>query len=342
MNAIVLREPGGPDVLRYEEVDRPVLHRGEVLVKVKAASVNHLDVWIRSGLAAYGTKYPHVMGSDLSGEVFEVAPDVKGFKPGDRVTVDPGIRCLKCDHCLAGDNNICRHMGLVGASTWGGYAEYAKVSEDNLIPLPAHVSFEDGAAFPLTFLTAWHMLADRGDLRGGQSVLIIAGGSGIGVAAIQIAKLFGAKVIATAGGVEKMSRLIGLGADHVIDHRTEDIYKRVMDFTSGDGVDMVFEHVGPATLGKSLSSLKKGGRLAICGATTGPEATLDLRHLFSRQLDVRGSFLGTRGELLKVAALVAEGKLKPVIDEVFPLKEAARAHRKMEKSGHFGKMILVP
>ncbi len=342
MNAIVLREPGGPGVLKYEQMDRPVPHRGEVLVKVKAAAVNHLDIWIRSGLGAYGAKYPHIIGSDFSGEVFEVSPDVKNFKPGDRVAVDPGIRCLKCDHCLEGDNNICRHMGLIGASTWGGYAEYAKVSEDNLIPLPAHVSFEEGAAFPLTFLTAWHMLANRGDLRGGQSVLIIAGGSGIGVAAIQIAKLFGARVIATAGGKEKTARLLDLGADHVIDHKTEDIHKRVMDFTAGDGVDMVFEHVGPATLGKSLASLKKGGKLAICGATTGPEATLDLRHLFTRQLDVRGSFLGTRAELLKVAALVAEGKLKPVIDEVFPLKEAASAHMKMEKSAHFGKIILTP
>ena len=342
MNAIVLRGPGGPEALKYEQVDRPVPHRGEVLVKVKAASVNHLDIWIRSGLAAYGTKYPHVIGSDFSGEVYEVAPDVKNFKIGDRVAVDPGIRCLKCPHCLEGDNNICLHMGLMGASTWGGYAEYAKVSEDNLILLPAHVSFEEGAAFPLTFLTAWHMLANRGDLRGGQSVLIIAGGSGIGVAAIQIAKLFGAMVIATAGGPEKTARLFDLGADHVIDHKKEDIHKRVMDFTYGQGVDIVFEHVGPATLGKSISSLKKGGKLAICGATTGPEATIDLRHLFSRQLEIRGSFLGTRSELHKVAAFVAEGKLKPVIDEVFPLKDAALAHEKMEKSAHFGKLILAP
>lgn len=342
MNAIVLRGPGGPEALRYEQIERPVPHRGEVLVKVKAAAVNHLDIWIRSGLASYGTKYPHVPGSDFSGEVFEVSPDVKDFTPGDRVLVDPGLRCLKCDRCLEGNNNICRSMGIIGASCWGGYAEYAKVNADNLVPLPPHIGFEEGAAFPLTFLTSWHMLSGRAELKAGQSVLIIAGGSGIGVAAIQIAKLMGAMVVATAGGPEKTSRLAELGADHVIDHGKEDIKKRVMDFTNGEGVDVVFEHVGPATFQSSLGSLKKGGKLVICGATTGPEVTFDLRGLFSRQLDIMGSFLGTRRELLAVTKLVAEGRLKPVIDEVLPLREAARAHEKMQMRAHFGKLILVP
>ncbi|MDA8388006.1 MAG: zinc-binding dehydrogenase [Nitrospiraceae bacterium] len=342
MNAIVLRGPGGPEALKYEQIDRPVPRRGEVLIRVKAVSVNRLDVWIRSGLASYGTTYPHIPGCDFSGEVSEVAPDVKDFKPGDRVIADPGIRCLKCDYCLSGDNNLCRRMGIVGASSWGGYAEYAKVSADNLVPLAPHTGFEEGAAFPLTFLTAWHMLSSRAELKAGQTVLIIAGGSGIGVAAVQIAKLFGAVVIATAGGPEKTSRLTGLGADHVIDHRNEDIRRRVMDFTSGQGVDAVFEHVGPATFGSSLASLKKGGRIVICGATAGPEVTVALRDLFSRQIDIRGSFLGTRRELITVCDLVARGKLKPVIDEVIPLRDAARAHARMEKSAHFGKIILVP
>ncbi len=342
MNAIVLRGPGGPEALRYEQVERPVPRRGEVLVRVKAASVNHLDIWIRSGLAAYGTKYPHVPGCDFSGEVFEVAPDVKDLKPGDRVIADPGIRCLKCDYCLEGNNNICRRMGIIGASCWGGYAEFARVSADNLVPLSPHVSFEEGAAFPLTFLTAWHMLSNRAALKAGETVLIIAAGSGIGVAAVQMAKLMGARVIATAGGQAKTSRLFGLGADHVIDHKKEDIRQRVMDITSGQGTDVVFEHVGPATFASSMASLKKGGRLVTCGATTGPEVTFDLRGLFSRQIDIRGSFLGTRRELLTVCELVGQGKLKPVIDEIFPLKEAARAHEKMEKSAHFGKMILAP
>ncbi|MDA8325007.1 MAG: zinc-binding dehydrogenase [Nitrospiraceae bacterium] len=342
MNAIVLGGPGGPEALRYEQIERPVPRRGEVLVRVKAVSVNHLDLWIRSGLAAYGTKYPHILGCDFSGEVFEVAPDVKDFKPGDRIVADPGIRCLKCDYCLEGNNNLCRRMGIIGASCWGGYAEFARVSADNLVPLLPHVSFEEGAAFPLTFLTAWHMLSSRAALKAGETVLIIAGGSGIGVAAVQIAKLFGGTVIATAGGAEKTSRLIGLGADHVIDHRKEDIGRRVMEITAGQGVEVVFEHVGPATFASSLSSLKKGGRLVTCGATTGPEVTFDLRGLFSRQIDIKGSFLGTRRELLTVCDLVARGKLKPVIDEVLPLEEAARAHGKMEKSAHFGKIVLVP
>ena len=342
MNAIVLEEPGGPEALKWREIERPVPRRGEVLIRVRAVSVNRLDVWIRSGLASYGTQYPHIPGCDFSGEVFEVAPDVKDFNPGDRVIVDPGIRCLKCDYCLSGGNNLCRRMGIIGASSWGGYAEYAKVSAENLIRLAPRMGFEEGAAFPLTFLTAWHMLVSRVELKAGQTVLVIAGGSGIGVAAVQIAKLLGAQVIATAGGPEKTSRLAGLGADHVIDHRKEDIRQRVMDFTAGEGVDAVFEHVGPATFKSSMASLKRGGRLVICGATTGPEAAVALRDLFSREIDIRGSFLGTRRELLTVSDLVAGGRLKPVIDEVIPLKEAARAHEKMEKSAHFGKIILVP
>ncbi|MDA8169905.1 MAG: zinc-binding dehydrogenase [Nitrospiraceae bacterium] len=342
MKAIVLREFGGPDVLRYEEIERPVPHRGEVLVKVKAVSVNHVDIWVRSGLTAYGTKLPHVPGCDISGEVFEVAPDVKDWKPGDKVLVDPGIRDLKCEFCLTGRNNICDHFGIIGAAAWGGYAEYAKVNADNLLRIPRDMDFETAAAFPLTFMTAWHMLAGRACVTAGETVLVIAGGSGIGVAAIQIARLHGAKVIATAGGKEKTLKAADLGADYVIDHKSEDICQRVMDITRNRGVDVVFEHVGPATFGKSLRSLRKGGRLVTCGATTGPEVAMDLRYVFSRQLDIMGSIMGTRQELLRITELFAEKKLEAVIDQSFPLEEARRAHEKMEKSAHFGKLLLVP
>ncbi len=342
MKAVVLREFGGPDKLKTEEIERPVPYKGEVLVKVKAVSINHVDIWVRSGLTAYGTKLPHILGCDYAGEVFEVAPDVKDWRPGDRVLIDPGLRDLECEHCLKGDNNICDHFGIVGSTIWGGYAEYAKINAGNLVHLPERVGFEEGAAFPLAFITAWHMLFARGGLEAGQTVLVIAGGSGIGSAAIQMAKLAGATVIATAGGTEKVKRLHGLGADYAIDHKAEDFYKRAMEITNGKGVDVVFEHVGPATFEKSLRSLKKNGRLCICGATTGPVVNLDLRYLFSRQLNVLGSIMGTRQELLTITRLVGEGKLKPVIDEVFPLEKAADAHRKMEESRHFGKILLRP
>lgn len=342
MKAILVRQFGGPEALRYEEVERPSPKRGEVLVKVRAVSLNRLDIWVRGGLTAYGTTLPHVLGCDFSGEVGEVSPDVKDFAFGDRVVVDPALRCLHCDYCLSGRNNLCRSFGIIGATIWGGYAEYAKVKSENLIALPDSVSFEEGAAFPLTYQTAWHMLVDRGKMEAGHSVLIIAAGSGVGVAALQTAKLHGAKVIATAGGKEKLRRLAGLGADFLIDHKTQDIQKTVMDITGGAGVDIAFEHVGPATFSHSLGSLKKDGRLVICGATTGPDVALNLRYLFSKQIAILGSIMGTRQEFQKVAGLVAEGKLKPVIDEIFPLEEAARAHIKMEKSLHFGKIILRP
>jgi len=340
MKAIALKEFGGPEVLKMDEIERPTPHRGEVLVKVKAVSVNHLDIWVRMGLPAYGTKLPHILGCDFAGEVAEVYADVKDFKPGDRVLVDPGLRDLTCEFCLSGRNNICKHFGIIGASAWGGYAEYAKVSVQNLLHLPDNITFEEAAAFPLTYQTAWHMLVDRGEIKAGESVLVIGGGSGIGVAAIEIAKLSGAKVIATAGGPEKCHKLRELGADFTIDHNAEDIQKRVMEITHGTGVDIVFEHVGPATFDKSLRSLKKGGRMVICGSTTGPEVKLDLRYIFSRQLSIMGSIMGTRQELMKITELIGEKKLKPVIDEVFPLEKAAEAHRKMEDRKHFGKIVL--
>jgi len=340
MKAIVLKEFGGPEALKMDEVERPTPHRGEVLLKVKAVSVNHLDIWVRSGLTAYGTKLPHILGCDFAGEVFETAPDIKDFKPGDRVLVDPGLRDLTCEFCLSGRNNACKHFGIIGASTWGGYAEYAKVSVQNLIPLPDKITFEEAAAFPLTYQTAWHMLVGRGNIKAGERALIIGGGSGIGVAAIEIAKLAGAMVIATAGGEEKGRKLRRLGADFTIDHNAEDIQKKVMELTHGAGADIVFEHVGPATFDKSLRSLKKGGRMVICGATTGPEVKLELRYLFSRHLSIHGSMMGTRQELMKITELVGERKLKPVIDEVFPLEKAAEAHRKMEERKHFGKIVL--
>jgi NADPH:quinone reductase-like Zn-dependent oxidoreductase len=341
MKAAVLREPGGPEVLKIEDIKRPEPGKGEVLIRVHATSVNHLDIWIRKGLTAYGTKYPHILGADIAGIIEEVGPDVQGFRKGDRVFVDPGLRCFRCESCLSGNDNICRSFGIIGATIKGGYAEYAIVPEINVLRLPETIDFKTGAAFPLTYQTSWHMLIGRAGLRPGETVLVIGGASGIGIAAIQIAKLTGAFVIATAGDERKLEIIKTQGADYVINHSRESIYEKVKTITP-EGVDVVFEHVGPATLMESIRSLRKGGRLVICGATTGPEVTVDLRYFFSRQLSILGSIMGTRAELIKITSLVEKGLLKPVIDSVFPLDEVSEAHRKMEDRKIAGKIIIVP
>lgn len=340
MKAVVLREPGGPEVLRYEDIELLEPGRGEVIIKVHACSVNHLDIWIRKGLTAYGTVYPHVLGCDIAGIIEETGPDVEGFHGGERVFVDPGLRCFRCQFCLHGDDNICKTFGIIGATIWGGYAEYVKVPAVNVIRMPDSLDFLTAAAFPLTYQTSWHMLITRAGLRPGETVLIIGGASGIGIAAIQIAKLTGATVIATAGDEKKLEVLKRLGADYLINHSKEHIYEKVKEITLKEGVDVVFEHVGPATFSDSLRSLKKGGRLVTCGATTGSEVTVDLRYIFSRQLSILGSIMGTKSELLRITSLVERGLLKPVIDSVFPLKDAAQAHKKMEDRNLIGKIII--
>jgi NADPH:quinone reductase-like Zn-dependent oxidoreductase len=241
-----------------------------------------------------------------------------------------------------GEDSMCQSFGIFGAKCWGGYAEYAKVPARNLIPMPENLTFEQAAAFPLTFLTAWHMLITRAGLKPGERVLVVAAGSGVGVAAVQIAKLAGAFVIATAGTDEKCEKAKALGADAVINHSRENIAEKVRELTDGRGVDVVFEHVGPAVFEQCLRSLAKGGRLVTCGATTGPTASFDIRFLFSRQLSVIGSMMGRTSELLTIVRLVGEGKLKPVIDRIFPLAEAAKAHEVLESRNFFGKLVLVP
>lgn len=341
MKAILLKKPGGPEVLTYDDINTPVPEAGEVLLKVEATSVNHLDIWIRKGLTAYGTKYPHILGCDIAGTIVDMGTNVEDLKVGDRVFVDPGLRCFRCEFCLSGNDNICKTFGIIGATINGGYAEYAVLPAKNVIKLPETIDFKTAAAFPLTYQTSWHMLIGRAGLRPGETVLVIGGASGIGIAAVQIAKLGGAMVIATAGDDKKLELLSSIGADHVINHNRESIYEKVKTITDNQGVDVVFEHVGPATFTDSIKSMKKGGRLVTCGATTGPEVNLDLRYIFSRQLSILGSIMGTRAELLKITGLIERGILRPVIDSVYPLKDAPEAHRKIENRAVTGKIILV-
>lgn len=344
MKAAIFKEFGGPDKLIYEDVPIPQIGRDEVLIRVRACSINHLDIWIRQGIPAYKLTLPHISGCDIAGIVEAVGEDIdrSRVRGGDRVIVAPGLSCFRCANCLSGMDNLCESYRIIGAQVDGGYAEYTKVSGINIIPMPEGISFEEAAAFPLTFLTAWHMLIGRAGLSPGEDVLIIAAGSGIGVAAVQIAKLAGARVIATAGTDEKIERAKGLGADEVINYTKGDFAGKVKEITDGRGVDVVFEHVGPATWDKSIASLAKNGRLITCGATTGPEVKLDLRYIFMRQETIIGSIMGTRKELLQITRLIGQRRLKPVIDSVYPLYEARQAQERMLSRENFGKIILVP
>ena len=339
MKAITFHEHGGPDVLRVEEVADPVIGPGEVLVRVRACALNHLDLWQRSGLRRVTIPMPHISGSDVSGVVVEGS--FAGVPAGTRVLLQPGISCGRCAACLSGRDNECPRYEVLGYRNHsGGYAQLVKVPAPNLVPLPDHISFVDAAAFPLTFVTAWHMLVTRAQLQRGEDVLVLAAGSGVGQAAIQIARLLGGRVIATAGTDAKLEQAVALGASEVINHHTQDIAEEIKRLTDRRGVDVVFEHVGRATWAKSVRSLARGGRLVTCGATTGGDATVDLLALFSKQLSVLGSYMGTKSELLRAAEFFFSGQLKPVVDRTYPLEEAAAAQQRLEQSGQFGKIVL--
>jgi NADPH:quinone reductase-like Zn-dependent oxidoreductase len=342
MKAVVFREHGGPEKLEYTEVADPQIAPDEVLVRVKACSLNHLDIWIRQGIPAYKTRLPHISGCDVSGEVAALGENVEGLGEGDRVIIAPGISCFECDYCLSGHDNLCQSYSILGAGVDGGYAEFVKTQSINIIPISDSISFEEAAAFPLTFLTAWHMLITRCNLQAGQDVLILAAGSGVGSAAIQIAKLAGARVIATAGSDEKCQKAKELGADQIINHTQDDFSRKARALTSGRGVDIVFEHIGPETWAKSVTSLAKNGKLVTCGATSGSEVNLDLRYVYSRQLSILGSMMGCRSELLTLLKLVGSKKLRPIIDTSFPLSEARKAQEMMLNRKHFGKILLTP
>jgi NADPH:quinone reductase-like Zn-dependent oxidoreductase len=342
MKAVRIHQHGGPEVLTYENVPEPTIKANEILLKVRACSLNHLDLFVRAGIPGVKFKLPHILGSDIAGEVVAVGELCERITPGQRVLLSPGQSCRQCQKCLEGKDNECRRYALFGTGHPGGNRELMPAPEYSAIPIPDHLSFEEAAAVPLVFLTAWHMLFGRANLQPGEDVLVLAASSGVGSAAIQIAKLFHCRVIATAGGEEKMAKARQLGADEVIDHYAQDISAEVKRLTGKRGVDVVFEHVGRATWQKSFESLSPVGRLVTCGATTGHDVTVDLRYLFSKQYALFGSYMGTMGELHRVLQFVFKGLLKPVIDRVYPLAEIAAAHERLERKEQFGKVILVP
>jgi 2-desacetyl-2-hydroxyethyl bacteriochlorophyllide A dehydrogenase len=341
MKAVVFHEHGGPEKLQYEDRPDPQIKPDEVLIRVKACALNHLDIWIRQGIPAYKIALPHISGSDVAGQIERVGSHVKNVKVGQKVFVSPGLNCGNCEECNAGHDNLCPSFGVFGAKTDGGYAEFVAVPASNVIAIPGSLTFEQAAAFPLVSLTAWHMVVTLAWLRKNETVLVMGAGSGVGSMAIQIARYAGARVITTVGSQDKVKKALVIGADEVINHATEDVSKRVHELTGGRGVDVVIEHIGPQVWEQCLKSLAKSGRLVTCGATTGGEAKIDLRLLFSRNLTLKGSYMGTKAELLEVAKLVGEGNLKPVIDHVYPLKEARAAQEHMLSRRFFGKIVLT-
>jgi NADPH:quinone reductase-like Zn-dependent oxidoreductase len=340
MKAAAIHEHGGPDVLRYLDLPDPVPAPGEALVRVRACALNHLDLWTRGGLPGRSVPFPHVLGNDIAGEIAVLPVAVDGLALGQRVMLSPGVSCGRCQACLSGEDSSCRSYRVLGAQIHGGYAELVRCPVANVIPIPDAIDFDTAAAFPLVYLTAWRMLVTRAHVKPGEDVLIWAAGSGVGMAAIQIAKHWKARVIATAGSPEKLDLARRLGADEVIDHHKSDVAAEVKRLTGKKGVEIVIEHVGEASWQRSILSLATRGRLVTCGATTGGNAATDLRYVFSKQLTLMGSYMGSKAELLEAAPLLFAGVLRPVVHARLPLAEARRAHEMMEASEHFGKIVL--
>ena len=342
MRAIVFERFGGPEVLEPREVPDPVARPDEVLVEVRACGINHLDLWVRRGLPGLEPEMPHILGNDVVGIAATVGATVRHVKSGDRVLVLPTLSCGVCPACLAGDDNLCRHHDVLGRRRNGGYAEKVAVPGANCLPFPENLSWEQAAAVPLVFLTAWHMLVGRARVRPGEDVLVVGASGGVGSAAVQVAKLMGARVIASAGSPERAARARALGADEVIDHAGEDLAERARALTGRKGVDVVVEHVGGRLFERAVAALARDGRLVTCGATAGHQVALDLDVLFGRHLSLMGSWMGRRAELVEALRFVRDGRLKPVVDVVLPLADARRAHERIEARQMFGKVVLVP
>ncbi|MGA9522903.1 MAG: zinc-binding dehydrogenase [Myxococcaceae bacterium] len=342
MKAVVMRGHGDATVLEVAEIPEPKVGARDVLVAVKAVALNHLDVWIRKGWPGLKLEVPHVLGSDIAGRVERVGPEISDLAVGTEVVVNPGLSCGHCERCLLGEDNLCRQYRVIGEHVRGGYAQYVSVPRQNVLPKPRDLSFAEAACLPLTFLTAWTMLVRRAELKPGETVLVHAAGSGVGSAAVQIAKLLGAKVIATASTKEKLSKAKELGADHLINYTETDFLEEVKRITNRKLVDVVFEHIGAATWEKSVACLPYGGRLVTCGATTGHDVGIDLRVLFYKRISLLGSTMGSKGDLVRILKLVEEGRLKPVLDRTLPLEQAREAHGLLENRQQFGNVVLVP
>jgi len=340
VKALAFNEFGGPDKLKLQDVPDPKIGPQDVLVRVRACALNHLDLFVREGIPALKTPLPFWTGCDIAGDVAEIGAEIQGVKVGDRVAVNPNLTCGRCEFCIQGEDSLCVRYGILGEHAPGGLAELVKVRGDNVLSLPAHVSYEDAASFILTNMTAWRMVVTQGRVRAGQDVLILGVGGGVSSTAVQIAKLCGARVLVTSSGDEKLAKARELGADVGINYAKEDWAKAVFEKTGRRGVDVVIENVGASTWKQSLRCVKKGGRLVTCGATTGPIGETDIRIVFWNQIHIIGSTMGTRKDFNDVMRLLFEGRLRALVDEVVPLADGATAQRRLGEGRQFGKIVL--
>lgn len=344
MKSVRFHQFGGPEVLALEDAPNPVAGPGEVIVNLKAAALNHLDVWVRSGARERSIPLPHIPGSDGAGVVADSGSGVSHLKTGDRVLISPGLSCGHCEACVGGRDNFCASYRVLGVRDEGTYAEYIRLPVANVLPIPATLDFAQAAAVPLVFLTAWHMLMTLARIKPGETILIHGAGSGVGSAAIQLAVLVGLRVITTAGSDEKLAKARALGADELINYTADDFTEVVRRITEKRGVDVVFEHIGGDVFQKSITVLAKGGRLVTCGATTDYLTQIDIRYLYSRHQALYGSWMGSKNELIEVLRFFDPTRprhLKPVVDTTFPLSAAADAHRRLEERKSFGKVVLT-
>ncbi|HEX2378795.1 MAG TPA: zinc-binding dehydrogenase [Gaiellales bacterium] len=344
MRAVVMREHGGPEVLRVEDVPEPAPGHGEAVVRVAAVAVNRLDIWVREDVGhAYGATLPIVPGYDVAGEVIEVGEGVEGIAAGERVYVHYDFSCGRCPYCLEGDEAACADYGVMGVNRPGGYVERVVAPARNLFALPDAVSLETAAAAGSVYLTAYHMLFARAGLRAGETVLVTAAGSGVGGAAIALARFAGARVIATASSAEKRERALAAGVEHAVDYTRGGWGEEVRRLTGGRGVDLVVDHVGADAVPEALQALAGKGRIVFCGASSGPRVELDLIDLFARQISLIGSSDGSRRELWEVFRLLGDGRIDPpAIEAVLPLEEAARAQELLATRAHYGRVLLAP
>jgi len=341
VKALAFNEFGGPDKLKLQDVPDPKIKPTEVLVRVRACALNHLDLFVREGIPALKTPLPFWTGCDIAGEIAEVGAQVTGVKVGDRVAVNPNLTCDRCEFCAQGEDSLCVRYGILGEHVPGGLAEYVAVRGDNVLPLPASISFEEAASFILTNMTAWRMVVTQGQLRAGQDVLIIGVGGGVSSTAVQIAKLCGARVIVTSSSDAKLERARALGADVGINYASnKDWAKQVFEASGKRGVDLVIENVGAATWKDSIRSLKGGGRLVTCGSTSGPVGETLIPLVFWKQVHIIGSTMANRREFNDVMRLFFAGRLKAIIDEVVPLKDGAAAQARLGEGKQFGKIVL--
>ena len=342
MRAVVVREHGGPEALRLEHLPVPEPGPGQVRVRVEAVALNFLDIWVRRGVPGHTFPLPIVPGCDIAGTVDALGPGADGVAAGDPVVLLPGVSCGRCPACRQGNEPLCRAYGILGETRDGGCAEYVVVPAGNVFPRPPGLDAIPAAAVPLTFLTAWHMLVARAAVKPGEQVLVHAAGSGVSTAAIQIARLLGARVMATAGTAAKGELARSLGAEETVDTSHEDFVAAARRWTGKRGVDVAVDHVGQDTFDRTLRSLAKGGRYGFCGSTSGPEMATDFRLVFFKSLSILGSTMGSGHELAAVLEHVAAGRLKPVVDTVLPMEQVALGHARLEERKVAGKVVLLP